>query len=367
MPIKTIQYSAQQLRQRFAGELHGDAEAVITGCASPKKATSNQITFLSDKRFIKDVQASNCQVVLVEEDYADKLPKKTCIIVSDAQACFLELVDEQVGEPWAPPNEISKHAHIHPTAQIGEGCYIGPGAVIEESAIVGAGCHIYPHTYVGAHCTLGDQVTIHPHVALYSGVSLGNRVIIHANATIGCDGFGYQFADGAFRKIKHRGTVVIEDDVEVGAGTTIDRAMFGETVIGQGTKLDNQVMIAHNCQIGRHNVFASQVGVAGSSSTGNYTRVGGQAGIADHVAVGSGCQVGAGAGIYRTVPDGETHIGYPAGPEHEQRRIVMAAQRLPDLRDKVRHMEKRLKELEAKTALPFPQPTSEPCSDHQAA
>jgi UDP-3-O-[3-hydroxymyristoyl] glucosamine N-acyltransferase len=175
-------------------------------------------------------------------------------------------------------------------------------------------------------------------------------VIIHAAAVIGSDGFGYRFAQGRFQKIPHTGTVVIEDDVEIGAGTTIDRGMIGATVIGAGTKLDNQVMIAHNCRIGKHNAFASQVGLAGSTTSGDYVRCGGQAGIADHSHLGTGCSIGAKAGLFGTVPDGAEYHGYPAGPAKEQYRIVMTLQKLPEMRKQLRTLEDEVRQLRAQLA-----------------
>src|SRR5690606_1194206 len=167
---------------------------------------------------------------------------------------------------------------------------------------------------------------------------------------IGSDGFGYRFQEGRFHKIPHTGTVIIEDDVEIGAGTTIDRGMIGATVIGAGTKLDNQVMIAHNCRIGRHNAFASQVGIAGSTTSGDYVRCGGQAGIADHSHLGTGSSVGGKAGVFGTVPDGAEYHGYPAGPSKEQYRIVMTMQKLPEMRKQLRTLEDELQKLRTQLA-----------------
>ena len=177
---------------------------------------------------------------------------------------------------------------------------------------------------------------------LYQDVTLGDRVIIHSGAVIGADGFGYRFTEGRFVKIPQLGSVEIHADAEIGACTTIDRGAIGPTIVGAGTKLDNLVMIAHNCELGRHNVFASQVGLAGSCTTGDYVRLAGQVGIKDHVRLNSGCMVGAKGGVHRDIPEGEIWIGYPATPEAEQKRLVFSLKRVPEMRDRVRVMEKQI-------------------------
>jgi UDP-3-O-[3-hydroxymyristoyl] glucosamine N-acyltransferase len=192
----------------------------------------------------------------------------------------------------------------------------------------------------------------------YAGTTIGDRVIIHANAVIGADGFGYRFVRtddfpaGRFLKIIHYGNVRIEDDVEIGAGTTIDRGMIDATVIGTGTKIDDQVMIGHNCSIGPHNAFASQVGIGGSTSTGSHVRCGGQVGMSDHLTIGDGASVAAKAAVARDIPAGETQLGYPAGPEAEQLRVLIAQKRLPDLLKTVKNLLKRIERLETQLANP---------------
>jgi UDP-3-O-[3-hydroxymyristoyl] glucosamine N-acyltransferase len=171
---------------------------------------------------------------------------------------------------------------------------------------------------------------------------VGNNVIIHSGAVIGADGFGYRFANGRFEKIPQLGSVQIQDDVEIGACATIDRGAIGPTIIGSGTKIDNLVMIGHNCEIGRHNVFASQVGIAGSSATGDYVRLGGQAGVCDHVRLNTGCSVGAKGGVTKDIPSGETWIGIPATPEADQKRLLVAIKRIPAMREQIDELEKQI-------------------------
>ncbi len=249
-----------------------------------------------------------------------------------------------------PTVGISPTANISSSAKLGDDCHVFAGATIEHNVEIGQRCIVHPGVFIGAGCRIGDDVTIHANAVLYPNMLLGDRVIVHATAVIGADGFGYQFQDGRFVRIPHTGTVRIEDDVEIGAGTTIDRAMIGETLIGAGTKLDNQVMIAHNCRLGKHNAFASQVGLAGSVTTGDYVRCGGQVGVADHAHLGTGCSVGGKAGVHGVVPDGEDYHGYPAGPAKETYRIAMAVQKAPEMRKQIRTLEKQVQELQTRLA-----------------
>ncbi len=237
------------------------------------------------------------------------------------------------------------------TAQIGKNTNIHPGAHVAAGAAIGDNCDIHPGVVVSRGCRLGDSVVVYPIAVLYEDTVVGNRVIIHAGVVIGADGFGYRPVDGRHERIVHYGTVRIEDDVEIGACTTIDRAMIDETVIGQGTKIDNLVMIGHNCEIGRHNLFVSQVGLAGSVTTGDYVVCAGQVGIADHVHLGTRSVLGAKAGVRKDVPAGERQIGVPAIPEADCRRVVMAQQRLPEMRQQLRALERQVEALTAQLAL----------------
>jgi UDP-3-O-[3-hydroxymyristoyl] glucosamine N-acyltransferase len=221
---------------------------------------------------------------------------------------------------------------------------------IDDDVIIGTNCEIHPGVVIGAGCQIGDNTILHANCVLYHDVIIGNNVIVHSGAVIGADGFGYRFTEGRFDRIAQLGTVHIHDDVEIGACSTIDRGAIGPTVIGTGTKIDNLVMVAHNCQIGRHNVFASQAGVAGSTTTGDYVRLGGQAGIRDHIRLNSGCSVGAKSGVTKDVPAGETWIGLPATDEQDQKRQLFSIKRIPGMRDQLQSLEKQLAKMEAEIA-----------------
>jgi UDP-3-O-[3-hydroxymyristoyl] glucosamine N-acyltransferase len=245
---------------------------------------------------------------------------------------------------------VSPLAVIAASAVIGPDCNIHPGAYIGEDAVIGAGCDIYPGVVISADCRLGDHCTVYPNAVLYPQIVVGNRVIIHASAVLGADGFGYRFQQGRYSKIPQLGNVEIHDDVEIGACTTIDRAMIGSTTIGEGTKLDNLVMIGHNCELGKHNAFASQVGFAGSVTTGDYVVCAGQVGIADHVHIGDKAVLGAKSGVHKDMEGGKTYLGAPATEEQDQFRILMALRKLPELRKQLRDLESQVADLTKRLA-----------------
>lgn len=331
------------------GEVRGDATRPIAGAQPLDKAGPQDVTFLVGEKNARKLPACRAAAVVVGRTLVGPLNLEgippALIVVEDAQGAFLQMLATLRPRRPRPQLGVSHHAYVHPTARIGANTNIHPGVHIGENTVIGDHCDIHPGVVVGANCTLGNHVTLYPHVVLYDDVSVGNRVIIHASAVIGADGFGYRLVDGRHQKIPHFGTVRIEDDVEIGACTTIDRAMIGATVIGEGTKLDNLVMIAHNCEIGRHNIFVSQVGLAGSVTTGQHVVCAGQVGIADHVHLGDGCMLGAKAGVHKDLPGPQRYLGTPAAPEEDTLRAVMALRKLPDMRKQVRHLEAQVAEL----------------------
>jgi UDP-3-O-[3-hydroxymyristoyl] glucosamine N-acyltransferase len=344
------------LARQLEGDVLGDPDRVIEGAAAIDKAGPQDLAFVTAEQHLRKLQATSAGAVIAGRQIAVALADGqwpfSLIFVEDPQAAFVQALCQLRAQRARPALGISPQAHVNPSVRIGENTNIYPGVFVGEGAVIGAGCDLYPGVYVGADCVLGDGVVLHPNVVLYPDVTIGNRVTVHASAVLGADGFGYRFEGGRFEKIPHLGSVQIEDDVEIGAGTTIDRGMIGPTIVGEGTKLDNQIMIGHNCELGRHNAFASQVGFAGSVTTGDYVRCAGQVGVADHVHLGENCVLGARAGVHKDVPAGQTYLGAPAGPEAEQRRIVMALVKLPELRKQVRALEAQLKELQSQMQTP---------------
>ncbi|MBX9580144.1 MAG: UDP-3-O-(3-hydroxymyristoyl)glucosamine N-acyltransferase, partial [Gemmataceae bacterium] len=255
---------------------------------------------------------------------------------------FAGIVGRLRGRPPAPAGLVDPTAHVHPTARLGPGVSVGPFAVVGEGSEVGPGGVLHAGVVVGRGCRLGADVVLHPRVVLYDDTVLGDRVVVHANAVLGADGFGYRFQDGRHEKVPQLGWVEVEAEVEIGAGSTIDRGTFGPTRIGTGTKIDNLVMIGHNCQIGRHNVLAAQVGVAGSTTTGDYVVMGGQVGVADHVQIGDRAVLAAKTGVIGHVPADARLRGFPARPDGLQKRIWVVQEHLPEMRKDLKRVKERL-------------------------
>lgn len=342
-----------ELAIRVQGTMRGPEAGRLTSATSLEEAGPEDLSFCGDIGQLARALKSAAGVILTTGEIADAIFKtqpRTVLVVAKPQDAFLELIELFRRLPERPFSGISPAAHVQSGAVLGPDCHVGPGAFIAADARLGARCIIYPGAYIGPECVLGDDVTLHPNAVLYFRVSLGDRTQIHANATIGADGFGYRFAGGQFHKIPQYGGVEIAADVELGAGTTVDRGALAATRIGRGTKIDNQVMIAHNCQIGAHNVFASQVGLAGSCETGDYVRLAGQVGIRDHVTLHKGSTVGAKSGVYKDIPAGETWVGYPAIPEQDQMRLVFTLQRAPEMRKDIKSLEKQVAQLQQQLA-----------------
>lgn len=345
--------TVEQLARELGAELRGDGRRVIRGVQSVDEAGPEDLTFVAGAANAPRLAATRAGAALVDASVLPVLPNPcpcALLVVDDAQARFIELLCRFRPPAVVRHRGISPEAFIHPTARLGRDCVVFPGAYIGADVVLGDRCEIHPGAVIEQECSLGDDVVIFANAVLYPRVCVGNRVRIHAAAVIGADGFGYRFEDGRYVKIPHVGGVVIRDDVEIGAGTTIDAGMIGPTVIGEGTKIDDQVMIAHNCRIGRHNAFASQVGFAGSVTTGDYVRCAGQAGIADHLHLGRGCTLGPKAGVHKNVPDGAVFHGIPARPQREQLQIVTAGLRLPEMRRAVRELQAQLRALQATVA-----------------
>jgi UDP-3-O-[3-hydroxymyristoyl] glucosamine N-acyltransferase len=341
-----------QLAARCGGEVHGDAGRLITRVDSLSKADPDTITFFADRTPPRELETAQAGAILIERGRLEELSepqRNTCtlITVDDALDAFILLLTDERPRRNRPTIGLSHHAVIADSARIGEGTNVYPGAFVSEDVVIGTNCDVFPGAYIGPGCRLADNVTIHPGVVLYPDIEIGHRCIIHAGTAIGADGFGYRFRNGCHERIPHLGHVHIEDDVEIGACSTIDRGAVHATVIGEGSKIDNLVNVAHNCEIGKHNAFAAQVGFAGSCNTGDYVLAGGQAGIADHVNVGTGASLGAGSGFTRNVPAGETWFGSPARPGEEAAKMLIAMTRLPDMRSQLRKLDKQVQQLTA--------------------
>jgi UDP-3-O-[3-hydroxymyristoyl] glucosamine N-acyltransferase len=336
-------FTLRELAEVLDAVLVGDPGVTVTGVATVESAGPEDLAFVTDARYRAAAATSHAGAFVVAGD-AEGLPGPVLQVPAPrlALATLLRLF-----HPAALPA-----AGIHPTAIVAPGAavhptaWVGPFVVIDEGAVVGPGARLFPFVYVGAGAEVGEGSVLHAHAVLYGGARLRRRVVVHAGAVIGADGFGYAFDGTAHQKIPQVGAVVIEDDVEIGANTTVDRATVGATVVGEGTKVDNLVQIGHNVEVGPHSVLAAQVGIAGSARLGHHTVLAGQVGVADHVSIADGVVVGAQAGVPGDLPEAGTYLGAPALPAPTTRRIVAAQRRLPELLRRVRDLERRLAQLE---------------------
>ncbi len=337
--------TVRQMAALVAGEVVGNGDAEIVDARPLTDAQLGHITFVEDDRYLDAWHHSPASAAVVLPHVP--VNGRPLIKVLDPLMAFVSIVKHLRGSGSEHTNAIHPTAQIHPSAVIGADAEIGPFVVVEAGCVIGERVTLHAGATLGKHCRLGDDVTLHPHVVLYEHTVIGSRVILHANCVLGADGFGYRTQGGRHVKVPQLGYVDIADDVEIGACTTIDRGTFGPTRVGMGTKIDNLVMIAHNCQIGKHNLLVSQVGIAGSTTTGEYVVMAGQVGIADHLHVGDRAILGAKAGVHKDVPPDSRMLGAPATPDREQMRIMMSLEKLPELRRDLRKI-KQLLGLETK-------------------
>ena len=320
--------TAAAIAKLTGGRVEGDADVSINSVASLDRARAGQLSFCASAKYAPLLAGTEASGVLVAPDVATAQTRAAArIIVDQPHDSMLAVLPRLYRMPVRTPG-------VHPTAVIGRGARlgadvtVGPYATVGEGATIGDRAHLGGHTDVGAGVVIGDDTQLYPGVRVYAGSRIGNRAIIHANAVIGSDGFGYVYRDGAHHKIPHVGRCLIGDDVEIGAGTMIDRGSIDDTVIGAGTKIDNLVMIAHNVRIGRLCMIAAQAGIAGSVRLEDGVIIGGQAGFQGHHTIGKGAKIGGQSGVFGDVPAGETWSGYPARPHRESLRAQAALFRL---------------------------------------
>lgn len=332
--------SLESLAALVGGTLKGSGQIMIAGARPLASAGPEEITFVEGDKHLRAAQACPAAAFLCRP--GTELPGRPAIEVADPLTAFIRIF-QSFGHPAvAPSAKVAAQAVVHPTAILGEGASVQAFVSIGANSVIGKRCRLYPGVVIGANCTIGDDVTLFPQAVVYDNCVLGNRVTLHAHAVIGADGFGYRCQNGKHVKIPQMGGVIIEDDVEIGAGTTVDSGTFEPTRVGMGTKIDNQVQIGHNCRIGRHNLIVSQVGIGGSSTTGEYVVIAGQVGVADHVNIGDQAQIGAMAGVPQDVPARLRVLGVPARPEREAKVIALTLDKLPELRQEVRQIKKKL-------------------------
>lgn len=338
-----MELTVKSVAEFVGGKPKGDLSALILGAAGLSEASPTDVSFIreSDKpALIKEMENSKAGAVLVPNGFKSS-NGKTVIEVPNPLAAFAAVLERLNEKP-------EFHAGIHPSAVVAASAVVdptatvGPLCVVDEGAVIGPNVRLVGHVYIGKKTTIGDESLLYPFVCVRENVSVGKRCVVHPSAVIGSDGYGFYFAEGRHNKIPQIGRVLVEDDVEIGAGTTIDRATTGATVIHKGTKIDNLVQIAHNVEIGENTLLIAQVGIAGSCRIGKRVTLAGQVGVADHVRIGDGSQVGAQSGIKDDVPPGSVLFGSPAQPIQETIKQTLLIRRLPEVVKTIKLLKRKL-------------------------
>ena len=338
-----MEFTAEMIAGLLDGEIVGDKNAAVHTVSSIEGGKKGALTYLSNPKYEEYIYSTEASIVLVDSSFEPKQEvAATLIKLPNVGVAVLKLL-EMYNAMKPQKKGISKMASISEKATIGENCYIGDFAVIEAGAVIGDGAKIYPQVYVGDGVKVGAGTTLHPGVKIYEGCRVGANCIIHAGAVIGADGFGFlPKPDGTFDKIPQLGNVIIEDNVEIGANTCVDRAKTDSTIIRQGVKLDNLIQIGHNVEIGANTVSSAQTGIAGTTKVGHNCFIAGQVGIADHVTIGNYVKIGSQSGIDKNVPDGEIRFGSPALAGINYHRSFAVFKELPELRRRVAALEKEI-------------------------
>ena len=344
-----MEFTAEMIASYLGGTVVGDPQTTVSTFAKIEEGHAGALSFLANPKYEHYIYDTQSSIVIVNTSFEPQHPvKATLIKVEDAYGSFAKLLELYAAHKPRKTG-ISQRAEISPDARLGQNCYVGAFAVIEAGAVIGDNVCIYPHTYVGDGVQIGDNTTLYAGVKVYEGCRIGANVIIHAGAVIGADGFGFAPNEaGEYSKIPQIGNVVIEDNVEIGANTCVDRATMGSTRIHRGVKLDNLIQIGHNVVVGEHTVCASQVGIAGTSKIGSHCMLGGQVGVAGHLTIGDRVQLASKSGISNNVPDGATYFGYPALPISRSHRVNAVVRNLPELSQTVYRLEKQMAALLAK-------------------
>ena len=333
----------QEIAQLIDGVVLGNPRLKISGLATINCARPDELTFAKNQKICKSLENSDAGAAIVPHGM-DPV-SKPCIQVHDVVASF-----EKIAGKFQPPiqrahRDISPHAEVSPSATFGKNVCVYAGAYIGDNVCIGDNTRVFPGVCILEECRIGSDVTIFPNAVLYERTQVGDGSIIHAGAILGAWGFGYESTSAGHRRSVQHGNVEIGREVEIGACTTIDRGTYGPTRVGDGTKLDNQVMIGHNCLVGNHNMLCSQVGIAGSCRTGAFVVMAGQVGIGDHLTIGDHAVLGAKSGVMHDLEGGCTYLGAPAKPAREQFQLFAMNSKLPELRKRIKTLEKQIESI----------------------
>ena len=340
-----MEFSAKQIAQFVQGVIEGDENATVNTFAKIEDGKPGAISFLSNPKYTHYIYDTESSIVLVDKSVElEKPTKATLVRVDNAYECVAKLL--QLYESMKPKKTgIDSLAFVSPSAKIGENVYIGAFAYVGDNVVIGDGCQIYPNVVICENANVGNDCLFYPNVTIYHDCHVGNRVTLHAGSVVGSDGFGFAPSKNGYDKIPQIGIVTIEDDVEIGANTCIDRSTMGSTYVRKGVKLDNLVQIAHNTDIGANTVMSAQVGVAGSTKVGQWCMFGGQVGIAGHITIGNKVFLGAQSGVPSSLKDDQTLIGTPPMEKLPYFKSQAIFQRLPDLYKQIQKLQKEVNEL----------------------
>jgi UDP-3-O-[3-hydroxymyristoyl] glucosamine N-acyltransferase len=341
-----MEKSLKELAGYVGGEVVGDENIKIKGVMTIDEAMEGYITFVSNKKYIKKLEQTEASAIITSPDIVTE--NKNLLITKNPYLAFAKVVDLMMNPEKVYPGTVDDSAKVSDSAEIGSNVTAYPFVFIGENTNVDDNVVLYPGVYVGDDCRIGKDTIIHPNTVLHKGTIIGKRVVIHSNSVIGCSGYGYAPDGNTYYKIPQVGITVIEDDVDIGANTTINRAVLGETRIKRGTKIDSEVMIAHNVEIGEDTLVTSQVGIAGSVQIGNNVILAGGSGVAGHIKVGDNVKVGGWTGVTNDLPSGGTFLGTPAIEIARMRKCYMIIQRLPEMRETVKDLQRKIKQLEEK-------------------
>ena len=340
-----MEFTAEQIANVIGGKVEGNKDAKINTFAKIEEGVEGAISFLSNPKYTHYIYSTKSSVVIVNEDVElEKEVKPTLIRVKNAYESIARLL--QIYEASKPKKiGIASQAYIASTAKIGKDCYVGPFACIGDGTVIGDGCQIYPHAVIGDNVKIGSGCIFYPNTTIYQGCKIGNNVTIHAGSVIGADGFGFAPGADGYDKIPQIGIVTIEDNVEIGANTCIDRSTMGSTIIKKGVKLDNLVQVAHNVEIGENTVMSAQEGIAGSTKVGAWCMFGGQVGLAGHITIGDKTFLGAQSGVPGSLKGNEELIGTPPMNPRNYFKSQAVFRRLPDMYKDLEAMKKEIEQL----------------------
>ncbi|ODS31870.1 MAG: UDP-3-O-(3-hydroxymyristoyl) glucosamine N-acyltransferase [Candidatus Scalindua rubra] len=339
-----MEKTLKELADYVGGDIVGDEGVMIKGVMTIDEARAGYITFISNKKYIKKLEQTKASAVIASPDIDAK--GKNLLITKNPYLAFAKVVDLMMNPKTIHSGTCDESAKISDSATIGSNVTIYPHAFVGEKTKVADNVVLYPGIYIGDDCQIGKDTIIHPNAVIHKGTIIGERVVIHSNVVVGCSGYGYAPDGSTYYKIPQVGITVIEDDVDIGANTTINRAVLGETRIKRGTKIDSQVIIAHNVEIGEDTLITSQVGIAGSVQIGNNVILAGGSGVAGHIKVGDKVTVGGWSGVIKDLPSGGTYLGTPAIEIERMRRCYVVMQKLPEMKETVRDLQRKIKQLE---------------------